>query len=146
MPAPRCRACGALSEKLNNSLPPLIESLKTSSDKSGQAIDTASQAIKDLQARLDVTLDGVNQLAASSDRQLTQRGADLHTLLTSSTQTVLQARDMLNDLKSLTSSRAAARANIDSTLRDLATAAASLRGFANDVEHNPQLLLTGRKP
>jgi paraquat-inducible protein B len=31
-------------------------------------------------------------------------------------------------------------------LRDLAAAAASLRGFANDVERNPQLLLTGRKP
>jgi paraquat-inducible protein B len=49
-------------------------------------------------------------------------------------------------LKGLTSERAASRANLESTLRDLAAAAASLRGFANDVEHNPQLLLTGRRP
>ena len=53
---------------------------------------------------------------------------------------------MLNDLKSLTSSRGESRVNLDSTLRDLAAAAAALRGFSNDVEHNPQLLLTGRRP
>ena len=57
-----------------------------------------------------------------------------------------QMHDLLGDVRSMTSDRAAARANIESTLRDLAAAAASLRGFANDVEHNPQLLLTGRKP
>jgi paraquat-inducible protein B len=59
---------------------------------------------------------------------------------------VQQARETLNDLRSLTSIRGETRANLDSTLRDLAAAAASLRGFANDVEHNPQLLLTGRRP
>jgi paraquat-inducible protein B len=54
--------------------------------------------------------------------------------------------DLLGNLKGLTSERGASRANLESTLRDLAAAAASLRGFANDVEHNPQLLLTGRRP
>jgi paraquat-inducible protein B len=136
----------ALSEKLNNNLPSLIDSLKTTSDKSGHTVDATGQAIKDLQARLDVTLDNIDRLTTTSDQQLTQRSGDLHALLTSVNQTVLQARDMVNDLKGLTSPRGATRANIDSTLRDLATAAASLRGFANDVEHNPQLLLTGRKP
>ncbi len=87
-----------LSENLNTTLPPLIASLKTTSDKSGQAVDDASVAIKDLQARLDVTLDNVNQLAASGDRQVAQRGADLHTLLMSFNQTVLQTRDMLETI------------------------------------------------
>jgi len=36
--------------------------------------------------------------------------------------------------------------NLEAALRDLAASAASLRGFSNDVEHNPQLLLTGRRP
>jgi len=43
------------------------------------------------------------------------------------------------------SERGSARMNAESTLRDLASAAAALRGFASDVEHNPQLLLTGRR-
>ncbi len=50
------------------------------------------------------------------------------------------------DLQTLTAARAPARVNIESALRDFATAAASLRGLANDVEHSPQLLLTGRRP
>ena len=59
---------------------------------------------------------------------------------------MLQVRELLGNLKGLTSDRGAARTNIEATLRDLAAAAASLRGFANDVEHDPRLLLTGRKP
>jgi paraquat-inducible protein B len=67
------------------------------------------------------------------------------TLLINANQTVLQTREVMNDLKSLTSNRGEARANFEATLRDLAASAASLRGFASDVEHNPQLLLTGRR-
>jgi paraquat-inducible protein B len=135
-----------LSEKLDHDLPPLVESLKTTSEHSTQMVDTTAQAVRDLQGRLDATLDAISQAAKTGDQQLTQRGTDLHTLLAASDQTMRQVRDLLTDARSLTSERAAARVNLESTLRDLAVAAASLRGFANDVEHNPQLLLTGRKP
>jgi paraquat-inducible protein B len=109
-------------------------------------VDTAAQTILSLQDRLDTTLANVSQLAISGDRQLNERGAELHTLLTDATQTIEQAHEVLGDLRTVTSSRATTRSNIESTLRDLSAAAASLRGFANDVEHNPQLLLTGRRP
>jgi paraquat-inducible protein B len=135
-----------LSERLDNDLPPLLASLKTTSEGSARTVDVATKAIVDLQSRLDDTLTRVTEFVATGDQQMSQRGADLHTLLTSSTQTVQQARETLNDLRSLTSSRGETRANLDATLRDLAAAAASLRGFAHDVEHNPQLLLTGRRP
>jgi paraquat-inducible protein B len=135
-----------LAEKLNSDLPPLADSLKATSDRSGQTVEAAGQAIKDVQDRLASTLSTISRVAASSGDQLDQRGADLHTLLTTSNQTMLQVRGLLGDLKSLTSDRAASRVNLESTLRDLAAAAAALRGFANDVEHNPQLLLTGRRP
>ncbi len=135
-----------LSQKLDNDLPPLVDKLQVTSDHSTQAIDTATQAIRDLQARLDVTLDNVNRLLATSDKQLTQRGAELHTLLATATQSVGAAQGVLTNLRDVSSDRAATRQNIDATLRDLAAAAASLRGFASDVEHNPQLLLTGRRP
>jgi paraquat-inducible protein B len=135
-----------LSEKLDNDLPPLIDSLKTTLDRSGATVETAGASIKELQERLDTTLNAITQVASSGDQQLTQRGAELHTLLATSNQAISQMNDLVRDLKSVTSERAAPRANIEATLRDLAAAAASLRGFANDVEHNPQLLLTGRKP
>jgi paraquat-inducible protein B len=124
----------------------LINSLKTLSDKSSNTLDVAAKAITDVQGRLNETMAGVAKLTATSDQQISQRGADLHELLTSTNETVQQARETLNGLRSLTSTRGTARVNLESTLRDLAASAASLRGFANDIEHNPQVLLTGRRP
>ncbi len=135
-----------LSDRLDGNLPPLIASLKTTSDSAGHMTDAATQAIAGVQARLDTTLDRIAQLAASADKQLADRGGDLRILLTSTTQTVVQARDALREVKSFTSDRGTARINLEAALRDLAATAASLRGFASDVERNPQLLLTGRRP
>lgn len=135
-----------LSERLDQNLPPLIESLRATSDRTAVVVAAAGQAITTVQTRLDGTLAGIDRLAKIGDTLLTQRGAELRTLLVSSNQTVVQARDLLADLKGMTSDRGVDRANLDSTLRDLATAAGALRGLANEVERNPQLLLTGRRP
>jgi paraquat-inducible protein B len=135
-----------LSEKLDHDLPPLLASLISTSDRSAQAVETTNQAIKQLQVRLDNTLADISKVAVTGERQLDQRGAELSRLLVNSNQTVVQTRELIGNLSSLTSVRSAPRINVEQTLRDLATASASLRGFANDVEHNPQLLLTGRRP
>jgi paraquat-inducible protein B len=135
-----------LSDKLDHDLPPLLASLVTTSDRSAQAAETATQAVKALQMRLDTTLGDISKFANTGERQLDQRGAELGRLLANSNQTVAQSRELIANLAGLTAPRAATRINVEQILRDLATTAASLRGFANDVEHNPQLLLTGRKP
>jgi paraquat-inducible protein B len=135
-----------LSEKLEDDLPPLVDSLKTTSDRSAQLVETAGQAIKSLQGSLDSTLANINRLTTTADGQLNARGADLHTLMTVADESLVRARDVLGDLRTVTSSRSVDRANLESTLRDLAAAAAAFRGFASDVERNPQLLLTGRRP
>lgn len=135
-----------LSDKLDHDLPPLLASLLSTSDRSAQAIETTNQTIKALQTRLDATLVDISKFANTGERQMDQRGAELSRLLVNSNQTVAQTRELIVNLASLTAPRAATRINFEQILRDLATTASSLRGFANDVEHNPQLLLTGRKP
>ncbi len=135
-----------LSETFDHTLPPLIASLQATSEHSAAVVEEAGHALAEMQSRVDGTLGDISRLANAGTALIGERGAELHTVLSSSNQTVLQARTLLLDLKSLTSERGADRANIDSSLRDLATAAAALRGLANDVEHNPQLLLTGRRP
>jgi paraquat-inducible protein B len=82
----------------------------------------------------------------SADAQLGQRGPELRALLTTTTQTMTQARDLLSEVRSAASSRSADRTNMEAALRDIAAAAAAMRGFASDIERNPQLLLTGRRP
>jgi paraquat-inducible protein B len=136
----------SLSEKFDNDLPPLIASLQSTSDRSAAAIDTATRSVEDVAGKLGVTLAAITKVAVTGDRLLDQRGAELHVLLTSTSQAMLQARDVLGDLKSLTAARSPARVNVESALSDLAAATASLRGLAGDAEHDPKLLLTGRRP
>jgi paraquat-inducible protein B len=136
----------ALADKLDQDLPPLIASLKNTSDGASHSLDVLTAAVTDVQGKLGTTLASIDTLSTNSDQQLTQRSADLHMLIASTQQTVLHTDELLKDLRGITSPRSDTRANIDATLRDLSAAAASLRGFASDVEHNPQLLLTGRRP
>ena len=134
-----------LSAKLSADLPQVLTSLKATSDGAGRTMDAATATIADLQAQLTTVLGQVNRLASSTELQVNQRGADLHTLLFSANQTVQQGHNLMIDLRGFIAPRAEARVNLDATLRDLATSAAALRGFTGDIEHNPQLLLTGRR-
>ncbi len=135
-----------LSDRLDKQLPPLVANLQVTTQESSRTVTTATDAITHLQRRLDDTLTRATQLLATGDRQISERGADLHSMLVSSAQAARQASETLSEVRSLTSSRSETRINLDSTLRDLAATASSLRGFASDIERNPQLLLTGRRP
>jgi paraquat-inducible protein B len=135
-----------LADTVGKSLPAVLDSTRTSSEKAGQALDTARTAIEQLQIRMDSTLTGIDRLTGSADRQLNGRGADLHALLANSNQAISNARDVLSNLEGMTDARSPDRANLDSALNDLSDASATLRGFANDIEQNPKLLLTGRRP
>jgi paraquat-inducible protein B len=134
-----------LTGLLSSTLPPFLQSATRSSIKAGMALDAARTAMSQLTARVNVTLRSINRLTAMGTRQLDGRGADLHALLVSSNQAVLQARDALRNVKGMTDSQSPARANLEETLRDLSAASASLRGATADIEQDPALLLRGRR-
>jgi paraquat-inducible protein B len=133
-----------LADTLGKSLPSVLDSTRSTSVKAGQTLDTARTAIEELQIRTDSTLAGIDRLTGSADRQLNDRGADLHVLLVNSNQAISNAHNVLSNLEGMTDARSPDRANLDSALSDLSDASAALRGFANDIEQNPQLLVTGR--
>ncbi len=135
----------SLTDAVGKSLPAVLDSTKTSSVKAGQALDAARAAIKDLQTRMNTTLAGIDRLTGSADQQLNGRGADLHALLVNSNQAISNARDVLSNLEGITDERSPDRANLEAALSDLSDASSALRGFANDIEQNPKLLLTGRR-
>ncbi|MBO6037651.1 MAG: MCE family protein [Acetobacter sp.] len=127
-----------LSNDLQKQLPPLISSVKKLADRSTTTMQTATKTIQSLKSQLTVTLGKINTLIDTGNLQLDARGKDLHKTLTAATKT-------LDTLHSLLSPRSIDRANLDSALRDIAATASALRGFSNDIEHNPQLLLMGRR-
>lgn len=124
----------ALTDKFDHDLPPLLDSLKVTSDRAADTLTVASDAIKSLQGRLDTALDAFTTAAVTGNQEMTQRGAELHTLLAGASKATTQVGDLLTELRSLASNRATTRENVESTMRDLAAAAASLRGFAADIE------------
>lgn len=98
---------------------------------------SATKAINDLDNQLDITLSKLDKFLDSGTNQINGRGQDLHVTLTTATST-------LNSIQGIIGPHSVNRAYIDATLRDIAAAAASLRGFSGDIERNPQLLLIGR--
>nr|WP_194300849.1 MlaD family protein [Acetobacter oeni] len=134
-----------VAQKLDVDVPPLVASLRQSSQDSQETLRAATRAINDLQGKLDTTLVNMDRLMRTSNAQLEARGADLHQTLSSATNATDQARKTLESVQGMLSPRSSDRDNLDSALRDIAAAAASLRGFASDVERNPQLLLMGRQ-
>ncbi|NHN85869.1 MCE family protein [Acetobacter musti] len=134
-----------VAQKLDTDLPPLVDSLHQSSQDAQQTLKAATQAIQDLDGKLDTTLVNIDRLMRTGNAQLEARGADLHQTLASATSATDQARKTLQSVQGMLSPRSTDRDNLDSALRDIAAAAAALRGFASDVERNPQLLLMGRK-
>ncbi|GBR09477.1 MCE family protein [Asaia siamensis] len=134
-----------LADTLDQRLPALVDSVQQTSDHSRATVDAAHDMIVALQPQLLHTLQSVDRLASTGSDQLSARGQELHTLLQTSRDTMANANKTMANLQGMTSPRSIDRTNLESSLRDIAAAAAALRGFANDVERNPQLLLTGRR-
>ncbi|EHH69656.1 MlaD family protein [Gluconobacter morbifer] len=134
-----------LSDQLDHDLPPLVASVRQTSDHSRDMVDSARQLVIQLQPELAHALAAIDHLAVTGSNQLDARGRELHALLQNSNESIQQAGRALNNIQTMTSPRSADRANLEASLRDLAAAASAMRGFANDVERNPQLLLTGRR-
>jgi len=134
-----------LSDEIGRELPRFFDSTVNTSEKAGQALDTARGAIRSMQAQLGATLAGVDRVTATADRELNGRGADLHGLIVSSNQTMSKARSVLTNLDEMTDDRSPDRANLEASLKDLSATSASLRSLAADLEQNPRLLLTGRR-
>jgi paraquat-inducible protein B len=135
-----------LADKLDKDMPALIVSVQQTSDQSRFLVGTATKTLDTLETQLTTTLSGINTMTAAATTQLNGRGADLHKLLLNTNTAVVQTQQMVAELRDFTSARSDQRADIDSTLRDLSAAAASMRGFASEIEREPQLLLMGRQP
>jgi paraquat-inducible protein B len=135
-----------LANKLDEDMPALIVSVQQTSDQSRLLVGTATKTLETLETQLTTTLSEINTMAATATTQLNGRGADLHKLLLNANTTVVQTQQMVTELRSFTSARSDQRTDIDATLRDLAAAAAAMRGFASEIEREPQLLLMGRQP
>ncbi|WP_019090968.1 MlaD family protein [Komagataeibacter europaeus] len=133
-----------LAEDMNRDLPGMIASIRTTSARSEGAVTQIRAAVADVENRASITINRLDRLIATNSQQFAARRAELLALIANTRQTMAQAHETLVSLRTLTDPQSRDRLNLDDTMRDIMEAGYGLRGFANEVESNPQLLLMGR--
>jgi phospholipid/cholesterol/gamma-HCH transport system substrate-binding protein len=117
----------------NDALVTARQTFRTGDDAIARLKDEASTALRDLDA-----------LLVDVRRQVGPRGAELSGTLNSADRAARQAEALLASLNGAAQPRSQLRGNLEAAIRDLASAAGSLRDFAATIERNPNALLLGR--
>ncbi len=133
-----------LADTLDRSLPPLIASLQVTVDGLHDTGPILKDSVETVRTEALRVIGHYDALSASLQKVVSARGPEVKRLLATANQAADNARRVSATLDALTSDRSEDRLNLESSLRDLAAAADSLRGIAHDVEADPSLVLRGR--
>ena len=133
-----------LSDHLDAQLYPLLDSAQRTTDAAARTLRTTDETIRALQAEASTTLRNLDSLLIDANRQVNSRGDELGHTLTTANRAVREGETLLESLNSLAEPHSQFREDLEATLRDLAASAASLRGFAETIERDPNALLVGR--
>jgi len=132
-----------LIDHLSAKMDPLTEKLDRSLGAAATTMETATETLKRLQTDGSQTLRTVNELLAHAQHQVDARGADLATTLQAASRAANDLAGLAESANSLVAQRSRLRGDLEATARDLAASASSLRGFAQQIERNPGLLVRG---
>jgi paraquat-inducible protein B len=125
-----------VTDALGPRVGPMLDSLKQTSDAAHGTMDAAHVAAVH-----------IDSLAVEGKHQLTDNGDALKGVLASSDRTVRDADALIASLNEMTAPNSRIRDDLQSTTRDLAASASSLRTFTHELERNPSdLLRRGKAP
>jgi paraquat-inducible protein B len=125
-----------VTDQLGPRVGPVLDSLKRTSESAHGTMDAAHVAV----AHID-------SLAIVGQNQVTANGDALKGLIASSDRTVHDADALVLSLNEMTAPNSRMRDDLQSTMRDLAASASSLRTFTHEIERNPSdLLKRGKAP
>jgi paraquat-inducible protein B len=137
------RTAERLADRLEADVGPLLDSTRRGVDAATHTLETTEQAVVRLQTGASHTLQELDQLVASAQQQLGNRGAEVARVLGAVDRLARRAEALLASLDGLTAPRSQFRGDLEAAARDLATNAGSLRGFARTIERDPSALLRG---
>jgi paraquat-inducible protein B len=106
-------------------------------DSLRDTLATAKGALVAVQANSVRTLDNIDKLAVEGRGQIATNGRDLDQVLRTAQATAAQAEALVASLNELTAERSPLRDDLQSSVRDLAASAGSLRLFTRELERDP---------
>jgi len=128
-----------LLDDADRQIGPLTMSLRTT-------LDAARSTLIDVRSHSVRTLDHIDTLAVEGRGQIATEGRDLDQLIRTAQATATQADILVTSLNVLTAERSPLRDDLDSSVRDLADSAGSLRTFTRELERNPMGTLLKKPP
>ena len=128
-----------LLDEASGRLGPLAESLQST-------LDTARNTLVAVQGNSVRTLENIDKLAIEGKVQIATNGRDLDQLLRTAQATAAQAEKLVATLNDMTAPRSPMRDDLQSSMRDLAASAGSLRAFTHDLERDPTGTLFRKAP
>jgi len=111
-------------------LGPMADSLQAT-------LDTARNTLVAVQANSARTLENIDKLVVEGRGQIATNGRDLDQVLRTAQATTAQAEKLVATLNDMTAPRSPMRDDLQSSVRDLAASAGSLRAFTHDLERDP---------
>ena len=133
-------------DDLGGQTQPLVQSVLLATADARTTLQTATAAIRAVQADAGRTLGGVDRLSQAGSRAVTNAGARLDVVLARASLALAEADTLTASLNTITTARSPERADLQATLRDLAASASSLRSFTRDLQRNPAGTLLGHAP
>ena len=127
----------------NDEVVKVSSSLVKTSDDADRLVRTLQDTVVRLDSRIDATLEGIKALAGATSAQLSERGGQLEVLIKTARQATNAIRRTASDMNTLIQPQGQIARDLESSLRDLAATASSLRSFARQIERNPNALLLG---
>jgi paraquat-inducible protein B len=109
-------------------------------------LDTARNTLVAVQGNSARTLENIDKLAIEGQVQIATNGRDLDQLLRTAQATAAQAEKLVATLNDMTAPRSPMRDDLQSSMRDLAASAGSLRAFTHDLERDPTGTLFRKAP
>lgn len=151
----------AITAELKPALPQIIANLQSAStnistvtataDKTLKDLGAASTAtlqqgtatLKDLDKQVTTTLESVQALSNATTQQINGRGEQAAAALAKLQTVLAKAESIGNDVDGMIGPHAGARADLETTLRNLTAASDSLKALSRELERNPNALLLG---
>jgi paraquat-inducible protein B len=128
-------------EEIHGQVKPLSSSIEGGAD----AIRDGFVGLQGLEKDAAGTFDEVRKTANETNAQLGHVAGDVHATLMSADQSFREAQVALAAMNSLIGPNSPQRADLNQVMRNLAYATQALRSFSEELDRNPNALLTGKK-
>jgi paraquat-inducible protein B len=142
------RTMGSLDKALRATQTAVEQSsvqLTSTARQAEKTLAVGEQALQSVQAQTRTTLASIERLSNSSRDVLLQTRPELTRALQSTRDAAQSAQEAMANIADLSAPGAPLRSDLELAMRDLSQAARSLRGFADQLERQPNSLVFGKK-